>query len=40
MVSVAQIGQARELVGAEIRKHRIHFQYDRKFGLPAHCNNL
>ena len=38
MVGVAKVGQPLQLVGAEVREHRIHFQNDRNFGLFAHCN--
>jgi hypothetical protein len=29
-----------QLVGAEIREHRIHLQNNRKFGLFGHCNAI
>jgi len=38
MLGVAEIGDPLQLLGAEIRKHRVHFQNDRKFGLLAHRN--
>jgi hypothetical protein len=34
---VAKAGDALQLVSAQIRKHRVHFQNDRKFGLFTHC---
>ena len=38
MLGVAKAGNPLQFVGAEIRKHRIHLQNDRKFGLFTHCN--
>ena len=37
LLGVAKAGDALQFVGAQIRKHRVHFQNDRKFGLFAHC---
>src|SRR6478752_747043 len=37
LLGVAKAGDALQFVRTQIRKHRIHFQDDRKFGLFAHC---
>jgi hypothetical protein len=38
LLGVAKAGNPLQLVAAEVRKHRIHLQNDRKFGLFTHCN--
>jgi len=40
MVGVAKVGQPLQLVGAEVREHRLHFQNDRNFGPFAHFQCL
>jgi hypothetical protein len=40
LLGVAKAGDALQFVRAQIRKHRIHFQDDRKFGLFAHCTTF
>jgi len=37
---VAKRRKPLQLVGAEIREHRIHLQNNRKFGLFGHCNAI
>ena len=38
LLGVAEAGYPVQLVGAEVREHRIHLQDNRKFGLFAHRN--
>jgi hypothetical protein len=38
MPGVAKARDPLQLVGSQIREHRIHFQDDRKFGRFGHCN--
>src|SRR5450755_789155 len=40
MLGVAEMGNPLQLIRAQIREHRVHFQNDRKFGLLAHRNTF